>query len=84
MTIVAALWAGVRPAAAQQPVHDTAALAKETRAATLLGNAPGAPTIYELPIPISVFGAWDMALGPDGRSVWLMWATRVSAATVLP
>jgi virginiamycin B lyase len=57
--------------AARAETAVAAALAKETRAATLLGNAPGAPTIYELPIPISVFGAWDMALGPDGRSVWV-------------
>jgi len=48
-----------------------AALAKEARAAALLGDAPGAPTIDELAIPFSVFGAWDMALGPDGHSVWV-------------
>jgi len=48
-----------------------AALAKEARAAALLGDAPGAPSIDELPIPFSVFGAWDLALGPDGRSVWV-------------
>jgi virginiamycin B lyase len=47
------------------------AITKETRAAALLGNAPGAPDVHELPIPFSVFGAWDMALGPDGRSVWV-------------
>jgi virginiamycin B lyase len=49
----------------------TAALAKQTRAAGLLGNAPGAPGVYELPVPFSVFGAFDLALGPDGRSVWV-------------
>src|SRR5581483_3607896 len=48
-----------------------AALTREARAAALIGAAPGAPTIDELPIPFSVFGAWDMALGPDGRSVWV-------------
>jgi virginiamycin B lyase len=47
------------------------ALAKQTKAAALLGNAPGAPNVYELPIPFSVFGAFDLALGPDGRSVWV-------------
>jgi virginiamycin B lyase len=48
-----------------------AALGLETRAATLLGDAPRAPTIAELPIPFAVFGAFDLVLGPDGRSVWV-------------
>jgi virginiamycin B lyase len=47
------------------------ALGQETKAARLLGDAPGAPSVSELPIPFSVFGAFDMALGPDGRSVWV-------------
>jgi virginiamycin B lyase len=49
----------------------TAALAQETRAAGLLGDAPRAPTVAELPIPGSGLGAFDMTLGPDGRSVWV-------------
>jgi virginiamycin B lyase len=48
-----------------------AALSREAEAASLLGDAPGVPTVSELPIPFSVFGAFDMALGPDGRSVWV-------------
>jgi streptogramin lyase len=47
------------------------ALAAEQRAAALLGDAPGQPAIAELPIPVPVFGAFDMALDPDGRSVWV-------------
>ena len=47
------------------------ALAEESRAAALLGDAPGRPSITELPIPDAVFGAFDLALGPDGRSVWV-------------
>jgi virginiamycin B lyase len=49
----------------------TAALALEARAARMLGDAPRPPVIDELPIPFSVFGAFDMALDPDGRSVWV-------------
>jgi virginiamycin B lyase len=48
-----------------------AALAFEGKAAGLLGNAPGQPTIAEVPIPAAVFGAFDMALDPNGRSVWV-------------
>lgn len=48
-----------------------AALVQETKAAALLGGAPGTPTVSELPIPFSVFGAFDMVLGPDGHSVWV-------------
>jgi virginiamycin B lyase len=47
------------------------ALAGEAKAAALLGDAPGQPTIAELPIPAAVFGAFDMTLDPDGRSVWV-------------
>jgi virginiamycin B lyase len=47
------------------------ALGREMKAARLLGDAPGAPAVSELPIPFAVFGAFDMALGPDGRSVWV-------------
>jgi virginiamycin B lyase len=47
------------------------ALAAEAKAARLLGDAPGSPTIEELPIPIAVFGAFDLVVGPDGRSVWV-------------
>ena len=48
-----------------------AALAAEAEAAALLGDAPGQPSIAELPIPAAVFGAFDMTLDPDGRSVWV-------------
>jgi len=48
-----------------------AALAAEAKAAALLGDAPGSPTIDELPIPVAVFGAFDLVVGPDGRSVWV-------------
>jgi virginiamycin B lyase len=47
------------------------ALAVEAKAASLLGNAPGSPSISELPIPVAVFGAFDLVVGPDGRSVWV-------------
>ena len=47
------------------------ALAAETRAASLLGDAPHSPSIGELPIPVGVFGAFDLVVGPDGRSVWV-------------
>jgi len=47
------------------------ALAAEKRAAARLGDAPGEPAIAELPIPVTVFGAFDMALDPDGKSVWV-------------
>src|SRR5262245_39846810 len=47
------------------------ALAAEAKATALLGNAPGSPTIDELPIPVAVFGAFDLVVGPDGRSVWV-------------
>jgi len=47
------------------------ALAAERRAAARLGDAPGKPAIAEVPIPAAVFGAFDMALDPDGRSVWV-------------
>jgi virginiamycin B lyase len=49
----------------------TAALAKEAKAAVLLGRAPTTPVVSELPIPFAVFGAFDIALGPDGHSVWV-------------
>jgi virginiamycin B lyase len=48
-----------------------AAVGRETKAAKLLGDAPRSPTIAELPIPFSVFGAFDLVLGPDGHSVWV-------------
>jgi hypothetical protein len=48
-----------------------AALAGEGKAAALLGDAPGQAPIAELPIPGAVFGAFDMTLDPDGRSVWV-------------
>ena len=47
------------------------ALGQETKAARLLGDASGAPSVTELPIPLPVFGAFDMALDPNGRSVWV-------------
>ncbi len=47
------------------------ALVHETRAAELLGNEPAAPTIVELPIPLSPFAAYDLALAHDGHSVWV-------------
>ncbi len=47
------------------------ALAAEAKAAALLGDAPGAPRIDELPIPVAVFGAFDLVVGPDGKSVWV-------------
>jgi virginiamycin B lyase len=47
------------------------ALAHETKAVALLGDAPQPPTIAELPIPLSLFGAFGLALGADGRSVWV-------------
>jgi virginiamycin B lyase len=47
------------------------ALALEGKAAGMLGDAPGQPAITEVPIPAAVFGAFDMALDPDGRSVWV-------------
>lgn len=47
------------------------ALAAEGKAAGLLGDAPGPTAISELPIPVAVFGAFDIALGPDGRSIWV-------------
>ena len=47
------------------------ALGQETKAARLLGDASGAPNVTELPIPFDVFGAFDMALDPNGRSVWV-------------
>jgi virginiamycin B lyase len=46
-------------------------LAAEGKAAALLGDAPGSPSINELPIPVGVFGAFDLVVGPDGRSVWV-------------
>jgi len=39
-----------------------AAVRHETRAAGLLGNAPRMPEITELPIGLSVFGAFDIAV----------------------
>jgi virginiamycin B lyase len=48
-----------------------AALSFERKAASLLGDAPGRPSIAEVSIPAAVFGAFDMALDPDGRSVWV-------------
>ena len=48
-----------------------AALGLESKAARLLGDAPGRPSIVEVSIPAAVFGAFDMALDPDGRSVWV-------------
>jgi virginiamycin B lyase len=48
-----------------------AALGRETKAANALGDAPRSPSIAELPIPFAVFGAFDLALGPDGHSVWV-------------
>lgn len=47
------------------------ALSAEAKAAALLGDAPGAPSIGELPIPVGVFGAFDLVVGPDGQSVWV-------------
>ena len=47
------------------------ALGQEAKAARLLGHASGAPGVTELPIPFQVFGAFDMALDPNGRSVWV-------------
>jgi virginiamycin B lyase len=48
-----------------------AALQHETQASSLLGDAPGSPSISEHQIPFGVFGAFDLALGSDGRSVWV-------------
>jgi virginiamycin B lyase len=48
-----------------------AALGRERKAADLLGDAPRSPAITELPIPFAVFGAFDLALGPDGQTVWV-------------
>jgi virginiamycin B lyase len=48
-----------------------AALADEAKAAALLGNAPRRPVMGGVAIPSSVFGAFTLILGPDGRSVWL-------------
>jgi virginiamycin B lyase len=48
-----------------------AALTAEAKAAGLLGDAPGPWSISELPIPVGVFGAFDLVVGPDGRSVWV-------------
>lgn len=47
------------------------ALRHEAAAAAALGDAPGTPSIGEVPIPVAVFGAFDLVLGPDGRSVWV-------------
>jgi virginiamycin B lyase len=47
------------------------ALVAESRAAKLLGDAPARWSIAELPIPVGVFGAFDLIVGPDGRSVWV-------------
>jgi len=47
------------------------ALSAEAKAAELLGDAPGSPSISEMPIPVGVFGAFDLVVGPDGRSVWV-------------
>lgn len=47
------------------------ALVLEGKSAGLLGDAPGQPTIAEVSIPAAVFGAFDMVLDPDGRSVWV-------------
>lgn len=49
----------------------TIALGHETKAAELLGDEPKSPTIVELPIPLSPFSAFDLALGHDGHSVWV-------------
>jgi virginiamycin B lyase len=62
---------GLRGSASRLRTALEGALAREAQAAALLGDAPGIPTVSELPIPFSVFGAFDMALGPDGRSVWV-------------
>jgi virginiamycin B lyase len=47
------------------------ALAAEVKAAALLANAPGRPVLSGVAIPSSVFGAFTLILGPDGRSVWV-------------
>jgi virginiamycin B lyase len=47
------------------------ALSDEVKAARLLGEAPTEPTIVERPIPLRAFGAFDLRLAHDARSVWV-------------
>jgi virginiamycin B lyase len=47
------------------------ALAAEAKAESLLGDAPGRPVMSGVAIPSSVFGAFALIVGPDGRSVWV-------------
>ena len=43
----------------------------ERQAAARLGDAPGTPGLTELQIPLTPFGAFDLALAQDGRSLWV-------------
>ena len=56
---------------ADPPAPSGERLMPRQKAAALLGGAPGAPSIGELPIPVGVFGAFDLVVGPDGKSVWV-------------
>jgi len=49
-----------------------AAIRRETQAAAILGDAPRAPEISELSLGTPLFGAFDLALAQDGRSIWVV------------